>query len=104
MAMALDPDLVRHLADVRERQALRRVEDLDGASGDPSVAAVGGAMGGRDVLPGRHRGVEEAGLVVLDRERDFSAAPVHVVRGGTLRVECRPSPRPRPGSGHQARG
>jgi hypothetical protein len=29
----------------------------------------------------------QAGLVVLDREREVSAVPVHVVRGGTLRVE-----------------
>jgi hypothetical protein len=31
-----------HLADVRERQVLRRGQHLDGAGGDPAMAAVGG--------------------------------------------------------------
>jgi hypothetical protein len=62
------------LADVRERQVAGRVHDLDGAGLDPAVAAVGGGTGDRDVAPGQGvQGVEQAGLVVLDREREVRA-------------------------------
>jgi hypothetical protein len=47
------------LADVRERQAVWRVHDLDSAGGDPAVAAVGSGVGDSDVLPGQGvQGVE----------------------------------------------
>ncbi len=55
------------LADVRERQIVWRVHDLDGAGSDPAVPAVGSGMGDSDVLPGQGvQGVEQAWLVVLD--------------------------------------
>src|ERR1019366_5894320 len=83
--MALDQAC---LADVRERQVRRRVEDLDGGGGDPAMAAVSGGRCNRDVLPGQGvENVEQAGLVVLDREREVRAPAMHVVRGGALRVE-----------------
>jgi hypothetical protein len=57
------------LADVRERQVARRVHDLDGAGFDPAVAAVGGGVGDRDTPPGQGvQGIEQAGLVVFDRD------------------------------------
>ncbi len=76
------------LADVRERQVARRVHELDGAGFDPAVAAVGGSVGDRGIVPGQGvEGVEQAGLVVLDREREVRAAPVHIVRRGTLAMQ-----------------
>ena len=42
-----------HLADVRERQILRRGQHLDGAGGDPAVALIGGSMGDRHLTPGQ---------------------------------------------------
>jgi hypothetical protein len=54
------------LADVRERQVAGRVENLDGAGFDPAVAAAGGGVGDRGVVPGQDvEGVEQAGLVFL---------------------------------------
>ena len=76
------------LADVRERQVRRRVEDLDGGGGDPAMAAVSGGRCNRDVLPGQGvENVEQAGLVVPGREREVRAPAMHLVRGGALRVE-----------------
>jgi len=43
-----------------------RVHDLDGAGGDPAVAAVSGGVADRDLAPGQGvEEVEQAGLVVL---------------------------------------
>ncbi len=76
------------LADVRERQIAGRVHDLDGAGFDPAVAAVSGGVGDRDAAPGQGvEGVEQAGLVVLDRQREVRAAPVHVVHGRALGMQ-----------------
>ena len=59
------------LTDVRERQVIWWGQDLDGAGRDPAMAAVGGGMGDRSVLPGQGvKGIEQAGLVVLGQEGD----------------------------------
>jgi len=61
---------------VRERQIIWRGQDLDGAGGDPAMAAVGGGIGDRSAPPGQGvQGVEQAGLVVLDRQDELRAAP-----------------------------
>ena len=41
-----------HLADVRERQILRRGQHLDGAGGDPAVALISGGVGYRHLDTG----------------------------------------------------
>jgi hypothetical protein len=52
------------------------------------VAAVGGGVGDRDAPPGQGvQGIEQAGLVVFDRQDEVRAAPVQVVRRGTLAME-----------------
>ena len=59
------------LADVRERQIAGCVDELDGAGGDPAVAAVSGGMGDRDIAP--VQGVElrkHARLVAQHQEGD----------------------------------
>src|SRR5258708_37560946 len=63
------------LADVGERQVWWRVEALDGAGFGPAVAAAGGGVGDRGVVPGQGvEGVEQAGLVVFGRQDEVRAA------------------------------
>ena len=75
--------------DVREREVGWGGSDLDGAGGDPAVAAVDLPVGDRGVGPGQRieRG-EQAGLVVLDGEYEPSPAFVQVLRVAALGVEC----------------
>jgi len=63
-------------------------QDLDGAGGDPAVAAVEFAGGDWGLRPGQgvERG-EQARLVLLAGEYEPGAAFVQVVRVRTLRVE-----------------
>ena len=54
----------------------------------PAVAAVSSCVADRDVAPGQGvEGVEQAGLVVLGRQDEISAAPAHIVRRGTLAMK-----------------
>ena len=71
------PDLV----DVRERQILGCGQDLDGAGGDPAVAALNLGCGDRGLRPCQRveRG-EEPGLVLLAGEYEPGAAFVQVAR------------------------
>jgi hypothetical protein len=60
---------------VRERQILGRGQHLDGAGGDPAVAAVGGGVRDRDLVPGQ--GIERAGqglAVLLHRKHELAVA------------------------------
>jgi hypothetical protein len=71
------------LADVRERQVAGRVHDLDGTGFDPAVAAVGGGVGDRDAAPGQGvRGIEQAGLIVFDRQDEVRAGGAGGEDGG----------------------
>jgi len=75
------------LADVRERQILRRGQHLDGAGGDPAMPAVSGRVRGRCLMPGqRIQRIEQGFAVLLHRQDELPASLADELSGGLHRM------------------